>query len=657
MIRRLLHKLINIKYFNRWVIFSADMFFSACCTLFALLLFGGLNWIVLALSVAAAAISFFILQTYKGVIRHASFIEAGRLGVAALLKVIIWTAGAYFIFQISDSRFQDFRFQISDLNIESSNPQILKLSNLFFPSLIDFLLTSFALVFIRVIMIAVYNYIVNTVLSGVQEKENLLIFDAGMKSFALLGNSISGIEQEYRLKGLVRFGTGNRLRINNQTVYSVSDQKEFNRLANRLYIKAVLFPDDVSVREESERFVRFCEKKKIRMLIMPKVDEVNKKIKFLNLPEVKIEDLLEREEIRVNMAEIAASLAGKTVLVTGAAGSIGSELCRQFCRLGLRQLVMLDNAETPMHNISMELADKHTGKDCVSVLGDVRNRRRMDILFKKYRPDVVFHAAAYKHVPIMEEHPCEAVATNVCGTMTVADIAVKYGVDKFIMISSDKAVNPSNVMGASKRLAEIYVQSLGLAIAGGRHAGRTRFVTTRFGNVLGSSGSVIPRFRSQLRKGGPLTVTHPDIIRYFMTIPEACRLVLEAACMGNENEIYVFDMGTPVKIADLARRMIELAGLVPDRDIRIEYTGLRAGEKLYEELLNTEENTLPTFNEKIFRAQVQEYQYEQILPEMSELCETAQNIDFMETVRRMKLLVPEFISQQSKYECLDNVMM
>ena len=645
MIKGVLYKLINLRYFNRWVIFFADLFFSVCCTLLSLFLAsqiytGGqvgyvmpneVGLMMFLLSVVAAAVSFFCLQTYKGVIRHASFIEAGRLGVAALFKVGIWTSLVCFF-----SGKLPFGWLITC-------------------GFFDFMLTCFTLIFIRVILIATYNYIINNVLSGVQEKENLLIFDAGLKSFAILGTSIPGIEKEYRLKGVVRFGTGNQLRINDYTVHSVHDQATFNRLVNRLYIKAVLFPDDATVRKESERFVRFCEKKKVRMLIMPKVDELNKKINFMNLPEVKIEDLLEREEIRINLLEIASSLSEKVVLVTGAAGSIGSELCRQLCRFGLKRLVLLDNAETPMHNITLELRDKYPGRDCVPILGDIRNRKRIDTIFKKFRPEVVFHAAAYKHVPIMEEHPCEAVSTNVCGTMTVADIAVKCGVDKFVMISSDKAVNPSNVMGASKRLAEIYVQSLGLAIAGGQHKGSTRFVTTRFGNVLGSNGSVIPRFRNQLAKGGPITVTHPDIIRYFMTIPEACRLLLEAACMGNENEIYVFDMGTPVKIADLARRMIELAGLVPGQDVKIEYTGLRAGEKLYEELLAIKENTLPTFNEKIFRAQIQAYEYNQVLPEMTLLCETAQNINLMETVRLMKNIVPEFRSQQSKYECLDDV--
>jgi FlaA1/EpsC-like NDP-sugar epimerase len=306
-----------------------------------------------------------------------------------------------------------------------------------------------------------------------------------------------------------------------------------------------------------------------------------------------------------------------------------------------------------MHNIRLELEEKFPQVEFTPVMGDVRMVDRVESVFRRFHPQIVFHAAAYKHVPLMEENPCEAVHTNVYGTHNVADMAVKYDVDKFIMISTDKAVNPTNVMGASKRLAEIYVQSLSVAISKGLHSGKTRFITTRFGNVLGSNGSVIPRFREQLAKGGPLTVTHPDIIRYFMTIPEACRLVLEAAFMGKGNEIFVFDMGTPVKIADLARRMIELAGLVPDKDIEIQYTGLRPGEKLYEELLAIKENTLPTLNEKIYRAQVREYDFKEINELMDPLVHLAVCVDKVRTVKLMKEIVPEFKSKNSEYEALD----
>ena len=388
--------------------------------------------------------------------------------------------------------------------------------------------------------------------------------------------------------------------------------------------------------------------------MLPTIDELREGTKTLrNLPDIRIEDLLGRDEIHINTGEIANFLKGKVVMVTGAAGSIGSELCRQLCHFGLKQLVLFDSAETPMHNIRLELEEKFPQVEFTPVMGDVRMIDRVESVFRRLHPRIVFHAAAYKHVPLMEENPCEAVHTNVYGTHNVADMAVKYDVDKFIMISTDKAVNPTNVMGASKRLAEIYVQSLSIAISKGLHPGKTRFITTRFGNVLGSNGSVIPRFREQLAKGGPLTVTHPDIIRYFMTIPEACRLVLEAAFMGKGNEIFVFDMGTPVKIADLARRMIELAGLVPDKDIEIQYTGLRPGEKLYEELLAIKENTLPTLNEKIYRAQVREYDFKEINELMDPLVHLAVCVDKVRTVKLMKEIVPEFKSKNSEYEALD----
>ena len=388
--------------------------------------------------------------------------------------------------------------------------------------------------------------------------------------------------------------------------------------------------------------------------MLPTIDELREGTKTLrNLPDIRIEDLLGRDEIHINTGEIANFLKGKVVMVTGAAGSIGSELCRQLCHFGLKQLVLFDSAETPMHNIRLELEEKFPQVEFTPVMGDVRMIDRVESVFRRFHPQIVFHAAAYKHVPLMEENPCEAVHTNVYGTHNVADMAVKYDVDKFIMISTDKAVNPTNVMGASKRLAEIYVQSLSIAISKGLHPGKTRFITTRFGNVLGSNGSVIPRFREQLAKGGPLTVTHPDIIRYFMTIPEACRLVLEAAFMGKGNEIFVFDMGTPVKIADLARRMIELAGLVPDKDIEIQYTGLRPGEKLYEELLAIKENTLPTLNEKIYRAQVREYDFKEINELMDPLVHLAVCVDKVRTVKLMKEIVPEFKSKNSEYEALD----
>lgn len=636
-INDLLLRLTKEKYLNRWIIFLIDLFLSVFSTVTSLALVSYiLDWnytdqIILTVFLASlfcSTASFLVCQTYKGIIRHSAFTETGRIAmssslkVATILPVLLFTTG------------------------------LLSFRGFLLGSVVDFFLTFFILTIFRAFLITLYTFMVSSIASN--RKDKLFIFGHEDSSPALLNDSFLRENSSYQVEGFLRFGQRVSMRIGLYKVYFITDQEEFSRWVNRYNIKAILFTDYKAVKEESERLVRFCEKEKVRMLLLPSLDELKGgKLKMRALPEVRIEDLLGREEIRINMEEIAGSLKGKVVLVTGAAGSIGSELCRQLCHFGLKQLVLFDSAETPMHNIRLELEEKFPDVEFTPVMGDIRMIHRVESIYQRFRPHIVFHAAAYKHVPLMEENPCEAVHTNVYGTRNVADMAVKYDVDKFIMVSTDKAVNPTNVMGASKRLAEMYVQSLSIAISKGRQSGKTRFITTRFGNVLGSNGSVIPRFREQLAKGGPLTVTHPDIIRYFMTIPEACRLVLEAAFMGKGNEIFVFDMGTPVKIADLARRMIELAGLIPGEDIEIKYTDLRPGEKLYEELLATKENTLPTENEKIYRAQVREYDYEDICTLMSPLIDLAIKVDKMGTVRMMKGIVPEFKSKNSVYEALD----
>lgn len=629
--------LSRVKFFNRWIVLFIDLFLSILATATSLSflwyvlgteLVDASLFHILSISFCSSLVSFFLCQTYKGVIRHSAFTEAGRLALSSLIKVLFIVVLVY-------------------LTTTIQSPRELALG-----AVVDLFLTFFLLTILRVFMIVFYSIIVNSVSLN---QGKLLIYQ-GDKSGTFLFDASLSDKLLYKVCGFLRFGDHTCLRVGKYRIYSIKKQVDFNHLVNRKNIKAVLFTDYHLVKEESERLVRYCEKKKVRMLMLPSVDELKKgKVNFRNLPEVHIEDLLGREEICINMTEIATSLKGKVVLVTGAAGSIGSELCRQLCTFNLKQLILFDSAETPMHNIRLELEEKFPQVEFTPVMGDIRMIDRVESVFCRFQPQYVFHAAAYKHVPLMEENPCEAVHTNVYGTRNVADMAVKYNVDKFIMVSTDKAVNPTNVMGASKRLAEIYVQSLSIAISKGLHPGKTRFITTRFGNVLGSNGSVIPRFREQLAKGGPLTVTHPDIIRYFMTIPEACRLVLEAAFMGKGNEIFVFDMGTPVKIADLARRMIELAGLVPGEDIEIQYTGLRPGEKLYEELLATKENTLSTNNAKIYRAQVREYDYNDICTVMNPLITLAIKVDKMGTVQMMKGIVPEFKSKNSEYEVLDKI--
>ena len=391
---------------------------------------------------------------------------------------------------------------------------------------------------------------------------------------------------------------------------------------------------------------------KIKIMMMPSAEEWDGKspLSHTQLHEVDIEDLLPRDKIEVDMNAIKDMLTGRRILITGAAGSIGSEMARQVATFAPAELVLVDQAETPMHDVRLYMARNHSDLKVWTIVGSITNQSQMEDIFSAHKPEFVFHAAAYKHVPMMEDNPAMAVQNNVYGTRVIADLAVKYGTKKFVMISTDKAVNPTNVMGCSKRICEIYCQSLNKAIHDGEVKGITQFVTTRFGNVLGSNGSVIPLFKEQIRKGGPVTVTHKDIIRFFMLIPEACRLVLEAGTMGKGGEIFVFDMGEPVRIADLAQRMIDLSGA---KNIEIKYTGLRDGEKLYEEVLNDAEQTKPTVHPKIKVAAVREYPYELALKNEKDLYELSFHYDDMTIVKKMKEIVPEYKSRHSKYEVLD----
>lgn len=632
-----LFRLRQLKYVNRWVIFCLDLFIAWVASLLTLLLvkfvYEGLTvtpQLLCTLSIAsigAAAIGFALLKTYKNIIRHSAFTEVGRLAVASFLKSVLLCLflGVWHFFPAD----------------------VILLGGIF-----DFGATFFLLSFSRVLMITTYRYLVYNMNPN---RDKALIYYGSQSAEDTGLASLIQEQGKYKIRGFIQMERAGRYRLNGLTVFSLETEEEFNRLCANIPFTTLIFPNKKAVQYEKDRLVRYCAHNRVKMLVLPPLDVLGKeKNRLKALPEIRIEDLLGRDEIKINLDEIRESLKGKVVMVTGAAGSIGSELCRQLCTFGLKELILFDSAETPMHNIRLELEEKFPQVHFEPVMGDIRMADRVESVFSRFRPQYVFHAAAYKHVPLMEENPCEAVHTNVYGTRLVANMAVKYEVEKFIMISTDKAVNPTNVMGASKRLAEIYVQSLSIAISKGEMPGKTRFITTRFGNVLGSNGSVIPRFREQLAKGGPLTVTHPDIIRYFMTIPEACRLVLEAAFMGKGNEIFVFDMGSPVKIADLARRMIELSGLKVGEDIDIIYTGLRPGEKLYEELLATKENTLPTDNTQIYRAQVREYDYHQVDQAIDELTELAIRVQKMDTVRMMKQIVPEFKSKNSIYEQLDN---
>lgn len=434
----------------------------------------------------------------------------------------------------------------------------------------------------------------------------------------------------------------------------IYDSASLNDLIDKLAIDELIFATHNLSLERKEQIVETCLDKNVNALTLPPVNEIiNGNITVSQIKKVKIEDLLERAPIKLSHENILDQLEGKRILVTGAAGSIGSEIAKQLGKFKPQLIILCDQAESPLHNLHLDLQDRFKHQAYHSFIADVKNEERMRTLFETFKPQYVYHAAAYKHVPVMENHPVEGVQTNIRGTFTLANLAVEYGVSKFVFVSTDKAVNPTNVMGATKRIAEIYVQSLNNRIFEQNNEFKTRFITTRFGNVLGSNGSVIPRFREQIEKGGPLTVTHPEITRYFMTIPESCQLVIEAGCMGNGGEIFVFDMGKSVKIVDLAEKMIKLSGFTPYQDIDIKFTGLRPGEKLYEELLNDLENTLPTHHQKIMIAKVRDNNFDEVCALIDRLFEIAKSNNSLDIVRQMKCIVPEFKSQNSIYEQLD----
>ena len=485
----------------------------------------------------------------------------------------------------------------------------------------------------------------NVMIIGAGEATNVIMREIQNSSYLANSNIACIIDDDRRkvgkyIRGVKVIGTRDKI-------------KE----AAKLYdIDEIIFAIPSASNEVKRDILNICKETDCTLKILPGVYQmVDGEINVNSIRNVDVLDLLGRDPIEVDIESIMGYVKDKVIMVTGGGGSIGSELCRQLVSHKPKQLIIFDIYENNAYDIQQELKINYPDANVVTLIGSIRNVSRLESVFAQYKPDIVYHAAAHKHVPLMEVSPDEAVKNNVVGTWNVARMADKYGVKKFVMISTDKAVNPTNIMGCSKRLAEIYVQSLSVAISKGALAGNTKFITTRFGNVLGSNGSVIPRFRDQIAKGGPVTVTHPDIIRYFMTIPEACRLVLEAGTMGKGGEIFIFDMGEPVKIADLAKRMIELSGLQVDKDIEIKYTGLRPGEKLYEELLSNKENTKETPHEKIRVAAVREYAYKDVVEHIDLLAELSLHVHILPMVREMKSFVPEFKSQNSQFTRLDGV--
>ena len=571
-------------------------------------------------------IGFKLFHTYAGIVRYSSFVDLQRVGLAMLLSWVIAEGMHYVIY------YWDLDF------IRLQGRQIAAM----------YLVATIGMMLFRIVVKSLYDVLFNTG-GGMRT----LIYGVKDGGIGLAKSIRSSKPNKFTLKGFIAHDSTFKGRIlMGEKVYIVDD--DLAEIIRELKINAVLvsplqnehFRDDQKLQD-----VLLSQGVQIFMSEGEKEWSQDDDYSNVQLKEISIEDLLPRDQIRVDMDSIGTLLRGKKIMITGSAGSIGSEMVRQIAIYNPAELILIDQAETPQHNIRLMMHFEWPNITAHTIVASIANADRMDKIFQTYKPDYVFHAAAYKHVPMMENNPSESIQNNVWGTKVIADLSVKYGVKKFVMISTDKAVNPTNVMGCSKRICEIYCQSLNKMIneqANGKPV--TQFVTTRFGNVLGSNGSVIPLFEKQIKAGGPVTVTDPKIIRFFMLIPEACKLVLEAGTHGSGGEIFVFDMGKPVKIADLAKRMIKLSGA---KNVEIKYTGLRAGEKLYEEVLSTTENTLPSFHEKIRIAKVREYDFKEVEAQINSLISLSHTYDDMAIVEKMKEIVPEYVSNNSKYSILD----
>ena len=628
---KIFHRYLSAKVLPIWTILLIDVLIIVVSSLLAYALRYDFRSIFLESStidktivwtVIVNLVFFRVFRTYSNVLRFSSFID--------IMRIFVSLTVSYALLMISSVLLDSY------LDI-----RLAPVSVLFMAYII-----SFAIMACSRIVVKMFYELLN--FDG-SHSANVFIYGAKEAGVNIAKALRVNLRNHYRLRGFI----ADEPELINKVMMGVkvfpNDESLIDVLNDRDVHTIIISPAKMEELKKSDMADRLLAHN-IKLMTAPPLSEWSgQTLNRTQLKEIQIEDLLQRDPIEIDIHKVASHLERKRVMITGAAGSIGSEIMRQVASFNPYKLILVDQAETPLHDIRLELQDRWRDIDAETIIADISNATRMEDIFKEYQPQYIFHAAAYKHVPMMEDNVSESIQINVFGTRTLADLAVKYGAEKFVMISTDKAVNPTNVMGCSKRICEIYVQSLAKKLQEkGGHV--TQFITTRFGNVLGSNGSVIPRFRDQIQRGGPVTVTHPEIIRYFMTIPEACRLVLEAGSMGNGGEIYIFDMGKPVKIVDLAKRMISLSGRT---DVKIEFTGLRHGEKLYEELLNVKELTKPTYHEKIMIATVREYDYDEVKQRIQKLIEVSYTYDQMQIVAAMKDIVPEFISKNSCFEALD----
>lgn len=612
----------------RWIIFLIDLTICVGSVLLAYQVRFNFKvpphevelWVIsLPVLLGVRVFSFFVSRIYQGIIRYTSTRDALRVFFTI-------TAGSLFIAVANMASYMIWKLFLVPYSI----------------IIIDYFITVFSLTAFRILVKSVYMEIKNPS----REKKEVIIYGAGESGVITKRSLDRDAGARFKVIAFVDDDLAKSGKtLEGVKIYNADDDLEDLLRANNVNQLILSIQNISSVRKQ--QIIEKCLPYDVNILNVPPVNSwINGELSFKQIKQIKIEDLLERDPIHLDLDKISSALSGKTVLITGGAGSIGSEIVRQIIPFNPKYLIILDQAETALYELELEIREKYNWQNYETVIGDIRQSDRMRRVFDVFKPQVVFHAAAYKHVPIMENNPSEAILTNVSGTHILADLANEFRVEKFVMVSTDKAVNPTNIMGATKRIAEIYCQSL-------NKISSTQFITTRFGNVLDSNGSVIPRFKKQIEEGGPITVTHPDVTRFFMTIPEACQLVLEAGAMGNGGEIFIFDMGKSIRIIDLARKMVKLSGLTLGKDIQVVFSGLRPGEKIYEELLADKETTLPTHHEKIMIAKVREYDFKNVSNDIDQLITMFRSQDNESIVKKMKEIVPEFVSANSVYAKLD----